>query len=119
MREGAGCGRKEEQTVSTRVAYAEEANPAANDPEAIADAVFGEDDLVDGESMYMLGLKYSTGADRPLDLVEAHKWFNLAALNGYADAKINRKELSEQMSSAEIANAQRAAREWLQSREAA
>jgi len=47
------------------------------------------------------------------DLVAAHKWFNLAALKGNEDAKMYRKDLSDMMSSAEIAQAQKSAREWL------
>ena len=65
------------------------------------------------EDLYRLGLIYSTGQGAPLDYVEAHKWFNLAALRGFEAAKSCRKELADQMSSAEIAAAQRAAREWM------
>lgn len=66
-----------------------------------------------GEELYRLGLQYSTGQGAPLDYVEAHKWFNLAAMRGLEAAKTYRRELSALMSSAEIACAQRAAREWL------
>ncbi len=48
-----------------------------------------------------------------MDLVEAHKWFNLAAVRGSEDAKICRKDMAEQMSAHEVAAAQKAAREWL------
>jgi TPR repeat protein len=65
------------------------------------------------EDLYRLGLVYSTGQGAPLDYVEAHKWFNLAALRGFEAAKHCRRELADQMSSAEIAAAQRAAREWM------
>lgn len=60
-----------------------------------------------------LGLMYSTGSAVPADFIAAHKWFNLAALNGCADAARLRRELAEQMSQDEIAAAQRAARAWL------
>jgi hypothetical protein len=63
------------------------------------------------EDLYKLGLIYSIGDST--DLVEAHKWFNLAATRGSEAAKECRRELSEQMSKDEIAAAQRAAREWL------
>lgn len=66
-----------------------------------------------GEQLYKLGLSYSTGQGAPLDLVEAHKWFNLAAMKGSHEAKAYRTELAEQMTKSEIAAAQRAAREWL------
>ena len=48
-----------------------------------------------------------------IDLIAAHKWFNLAALRGYADAAWHRQQIAEEMTPAEIATAQRAAREWL------
>jgi TPR repeat protein len=49
----------------------------------------------------------------PTDFVSAHKWFNLAAMRGNQDAIRLRREVAEQMSDAEIAAAQRAARDWL------
>jgi TPR repeat protein len=45
--------------------------------------------------------------------VSAHKWFNLAAMRGNADAIRLRREIADQMSEREIAEAQRAARAWL------
>lgn len=65
------------------------------------------------EDLYRMGLIYSTGCGVETDYVLAHKYFNLAALRGYQDAKVSRKEISEYMSSQEIADAQKAAREWL------
>jgi hypothetical protein len=65
------------------------------------------------EDLYRLGLIYSTGQGTPLDLIQAHMWFNLAALRGSEQAKHCRRELADQMSTDEIAAAQRAAREWL------
>ena len=49
----------------------------------------------------------------PVDMVAAHKWFNIAALRGHKDAARLRREIAEQMSDAEIGRAQRAARDWL------
>lgn len=63
--------------------------------------------------LFQLGMQYSTGRDVKPDLVTAHKWFNLAALRGNAEAKQHRLELSLVMSQAEVAEAQRQAREWL------
>lgn len=74
------------------------------------------DGALAGEQLYRLGLVYSTGQGVCMDLVEAHKWFNLAALRGFAAAKTCRKEVAEQMTSSQIAEAQRAAREWLRVR---
>lgn len=65
------------------------------------------------EAFYKLGLIYSAGQGAPIDLVEAHKWFNLAAMKGHDSAKIYRRECADMMSKNEIASAQRAAREWL------
>ena len=49
----------------------------------------------------------------PLDYISAHMMFNLAAMRGSLEAKIYRKEISQQMDTGEVAEAQRAAREWL------
>jgi TPR repeat protein len=65
----------------------------------------------DSENLYKLGLIYSTGQD--VNLVQAHMWFNLAAVRGSEAAKECRRELADQMSKDEVAQAQRAAREWL------
>jgi uncharacterized protein len=56
---------------------------------------------------------YCAGRDVDLDLVSAHKWFNLAAMRGNEDAKRYRMEIAGELSKAEIAEAQRQAREWL------
>jgi TPR repeat protein len=65
------------------------------------------------ELFFRLGMMYSTGAEVPTDYVSAHKWFNLAAMRGNAEAIRLRREIAEEMSEAEIAQAQRAARDWL------
>jgi TPR repeat protein len=65
------------------------------------------------DDLYKLGLIYATGQGGAVDLIEAHKWFNLAAVKGVEAAKLSRKELADQMSMSEIAAAQKAAREWL------
>lgn len=65
------------------------------------------------DDLYKLGLIYSTGQGGAVDLIEAHKWFNLAAVRGSEDAKSCRKDLADQMSAHDIAAAQKAAREWL------
>jgi TPR repeat protein len=67
----------------------------------------------DSDNLYKLGLIYSTGQGGAVDLVQAHMWFNLAAVRGSEAAKDCRRELSDMMSKDEIAAAQRAAREWL------
>lgn len=61
-----------------------------------------------------LGIAYSTGSNgAPCDLVEAHKWFNLAAARGHDEATYCRADISEEMTAREIAEAQRRARQWL------
>jgi TPR repeat protein len=66
-----------------------------------------------GDMFFDLGMMYSTGRSVPADLVAAHKWFNLAAMRGNADAVRLRRELADEMSEAEVAAAQRAARAWV------
>ncbi len=66
-----------------------------------------------GDILFELGMMYSVGRDVPIDLVSAHKWFNLAAVKGNREAIRLRREIADQMSDGEIAAAQRAARDWL------
>ena len=75
----------------------------------IADAARGN-----VQALYELGVAYSTGSGGvAVDLIEAHKWFNLAALNGSTRAQECRADIAEEMSAREIAEAQRQARAWL------
>ncbi len=67
----------------------------------------------DAEGCFALGMTYSAGAGVAVDLVQAHKWFNIAAMRGHRDAAQLRREIAEQMSDSEIGCAQRAARDWL------
>lgn len=68
----------------------------------------------DPAAYFDLGVAFSTGSHgAPCDLVEAHKWFNLAALSGHEAAPGCRAEVSEEMTAREIAEAQRRARNWL------
>ncbi|MHA6722143.1 hypothetical protein [Sphingomonas sp. RS2018] len=64
---------------------------------------------------YDLGIVYSSGAEGiDVDLIEAHKWFNLAAIAGNTRAQECRAEIADEMSAREIVEAQKAARAWLQ-----
>ncbi|MEA2907638.1 MAG: uncharacterized protein QOI12_5025 [Alphaproteobacteria bacterium] len=65
------------------------------------------------DTFFELGMMYSVGRSVPVDYVTAHKWFNLAAMRGNSDAVRLRREIADQMSEAEVAAAQRAARTWL------
>jgi TPR repeat protein len=75
----------------------------------LADAEAG-----DVDALFELGVTYSTGRGGiSVDLIEAHKWFNLAALNGSTRGQECRAEISVEMTAREIAEAQRQARAWL------
>jgi TPR repeat protein len=65
------------------------------------------------DALFQLGLLYCVGRDVDVDLIEAHKWFNLAALRGHDDAKRYRFEISREMTKPQISRAQRMAREWM------
>jgi uncharacterized protein len=66
------------------------------------------------DALFELGMLYATGRDVAADLVTAHKWFNLAAARGNTSALTHRVELARDMSTEQVAEAQRLAREWLQ-----
>ncbi|MCB1444067.1 MAG: sel1 repeat family protein [Methyloceanibacter sp.] len=66
------------------------------------------------DALFELGMLYATGLDVDVDLVTAHKWFNLAAARGNVSARDYRVELAREMTTDQIAEAQRQAREWLQ-----
>jgi hypothetical protein len=63
--------------------------------------------------LFERGLYWASGRSGVVNLVAAHKWFNLAALKGRVDAIAMRREVAEQMSDTEIATAQREARAWM------
>jgi TPR repeat protein len=65
------------------------------------------------ETYLALGLQSSTGRDGAVDLVAAHKWFNIAAAKGLREAVRMRSEVAAEMSPSDIAEAQRAARDFL------
>lgn len=76
----------------------------------LADAARGSADAA-----FELGMVYSSGASGiDMDLIEAHKWFNIAALKGSAQAPYMRAEIAEEMTAREIIEAQKQARSWLQ-----
>ena len=68
----------------------------------------------DDHALFELGCAYSTGSHGvACDMIEAHKWFNLAAAKGHEDAPHCRCEVADEMTPREIAEAQRRARAWL------
>ncbi|APG61732.1 hypothetical protein LPB140_01555 [Sphingorhabdus lutea] len=79
----------------------------------MADAAAG-----DVDALFDLGVSYSTGSNGvEVNMVEAHKWFNLAAVYGNEEAMHCRSEVADEMTAREIADAQRDARAWLKAGE--
>jgi len=68
----------------------------------------------DADALYQIGLAYSCGSHGlNVDLIEAHKWLNLAGIAGSDEARACRANLAEEMTAREIADAQREARAWM------
>ena len=65
------------------------------------------------DDMVERGMALATGRAGRVDLVEAHKWFNLAAARGDQSAARRREEIAREMSRDEVQEALRAARAWL------
>ncbi|MDE1932601.1 hypothetical protein [Bradyrhizobium sp.] len=63
--------------------------------------------------LFERGLYWASGRSGVVNLVAAHKWFNLAAVKGRSDAIQMRREIAALMTEAEIATAQREARDWM------
>lgn len=72
------------------------------------------------EAAYDLAMAYASGSgDTPFDLVQAHRWFNVAALGGYRPALAMRAEIAAEMSHDEVVEAQKLARATCRNRLAA
>ena len=76
-------------------------------------------DQGDADSQYSLGLMYAIGKGVPQDYVLAYMWLNLASTRDSAwekekrdKAEENRKNLASKLTPAQIAEAQKSAREW-------
>jgi uncharacterized protein len=59
-----------------------------------------------------IAIMYDEGQGMPQNVVQAHKWYNLAARNGDKPAAELRDAIANQMTPAQIAEAQKLAREW-------
>jgi len=59
-----------------------------------------------------LAVLYDDGDGVPQDFVQAHKWYSLAVANGNKHAAAYRDMLARQMTPAQIAEAEKLAREW-------
>jgi TonB family protein len=68
-------------------------------------------------AQYNLGLVYADGKSVAADAVEAHKWLNLAAARGGPENQqafaATRDKVGQTLTPAQMADAQRRAREWL------
>ncbi len=62
------------------------------------------------ESIFELGMRYCSGSGVLQNLVQAHKWFNIAAMKGSDSARRYRLDIAAEMTVDEIAEAQRMAR---------
>jgi TPR repeat protein len=76
-------------------------------------------DQGEADGQFNLGIMYARGRGIAQDYVQAHKWFNLAAARYPASETENRQEAvrnrdlaASRMNAAQIAEAQRLAREW-------
>ena len=69
-------------------------------------------DQGDAFAQYNLGQMYRKGQGVTQDYVQAHMWYNLSAAKDDKIGKNNRDLLAKQMTPAQIAEAQRLAREW-------
>lgn len=82
------------------------------------EALEGATPILTSEDMYRRGLEASTPGADDYDIVKAHKWFNLAAMQGSREAMVYRKELMLEMTREQVAEAQRLAREWMAGKKA-
>jgi uncharacterized protein len=62
-------------------------------------------------AQFVLGGMYAVGRGVPVDLVRAHMWFNVSGAQGYRDGGEYRDKLAHETTPAQIAEAQRLARE--------
>jgi TPR repeat protein len=65
------------------------------------------------EGCFARGIDFSSGREVEINMIEAHKWFNIAASRGHKDGAQMRRAIAALMSDREIGQAQRAARDWL------
>ncbi len=66
----------------------------------------------DANAQYNLGVFYDNGLGVPQDKVRAYMWFNLSASQGREGAAAFRDLIARRMTPAQIAEAQKLAREW-------
>ncbi|MDE0952796.1 MAG: SEL1-like repeat protein [Halioglobus sp.] len=64
------------------------------------------------DAQYTLGYMYYKGLGVPQDYVQAHMWWNLAAVSELESAIKGRDAVAGMMTPAQLAEAQKLAREW-------
>lgn len=78
------------------------------------EAGFGDiGNMTQADILFELGMMYATGRDCEVDMIAAHKWFNIAAIKGSDRAVELRGEIAAAMTKMELARALREAREWM------
>lgn len=83
-------------------------------PEMVQEALPLPTADMNGDELFRLGMMYSTGQNGcPMDRVSAHMIFNLAAMKGSIEARVYRREMSQEMEQEEICEAQKAARRYI------
>ena len=65
-------------------------------------------------AQYNLGVRFYNGQGVPQDYIQAHKWFNLSSANGDPKGAKSRDTVSESMTTEQIAEAQKLAKEWFE-----
>lgn len=63
----------------------------------------------DAQAQYRLGQLYEHGLGMPENLVQAHRWYNIAASHGHAEAREARDALARRLTTDQLAQAQRLA----------
>ena len=64
------------------------------------------------DAQHNFGIMYGTGRGVPQNYVQAHKWFNLAAIQGHKKAQKNRDIAARKMTPSQITEAEKLTREW-------
>ncbi|MDE4175212.1 tetratricopeptide repeat protein [Phaeobacter sp. PT47_59] len=85
------------------------------DPEGAAALLLLAAEAGDTEAQYQLGRLHVQGAGVAQDYVAAHKWLNIAAAGGSAEALDTRSVVADLMTPEQLAEAQRAARAFFDS----
>ncbi len=81
--------------------------------EELQDSAIGGDEI----AAFELAMCYASGSGGlEMDLIQAHRWFNVSAALGYRPAAALRSEIAGEMGKAEVAEAQKLARATLGNR---